>query len=113
MSAAGHIGEDTERGSGSHSVFPPYRITWHGLFSQAWLPTGVRPSLEFDHIFDGPVGDVYAASKRQNLRNRPGKYYFWLARNLDTEMLADGVHTILVFAFDIRGNETSRSAPSL
>ena len=97
------------RGQWSHSVFPPYRITWHGLFSEAWLPTGVRLSLEFDHLFDGPVGDVYAAGTRQNLRNRPGKYYFWLARNLDTEMLADGVHTITVSAFDVRGNETSRS----
>jgi hypothetical protein len=95
------------RGAWSGAVMPPYRVTWTGLFSGPWFPSGVRPSLEFARLFDGPVGDVYAPGTRQNLRNTRGKYFFWLARNLDTRELDDGPHTISVSASDIRGNATS------
>lgn len=93
-------------GPWSGAVLPPFRIVWGGLFSGMWLPAAMRPSIEFDRLFDVPVSDVYAWGTRQNLRNRPGTYYFWLARNLDTRLLSDGVHTIQVSVSDIRGNET-------
>jgi hypothetical protein len=88
---------------------PPFRVAWGGLFSGIWLPAAVRPSIEFDNLFDVPLGDVYAWGTRQNLRHRPGTYYFWLARDLDTQMLADGEHTIHVSVSDVRGNEATRA----
>jgi hypothetical protein len=97
------------RGPWSGAVLPPYRVSWEGLFSGPWLPVAVRPSLELAHLFEGPVGDVYAPGTRQNLPNAPGKYFFWLARNLDTTSLPDGPHTITVSVSDIRGNEASTS----
>jgi hypothetical protein len=97
------------RGAWSGAVMPPYRITWSGLFSGTWVPPGVRPSLELARLFEGPVGDVYAPGTRQNRRNTRGKYFFWLARNLDTRELDDGPHTISVTASDIRGNTASTS----
>jgi hypothetical protein len=95
------------RGAWSATVLPPYRITWEGLFSSQWLPPGVRPSLELAHLFEVPVGDVYAAGTRQNRRHAPGQYFFWLARDLNTRILEDGPHTITVSVFDIRGNAAS------
>jgi len=95
------------RGAWSGAVLPPYRVSWGGLFSGPWVPAAVRPSLELGHLFEGPVDDVYAPGTRQNLPNAPGKYFFWLARNLDTTSLADGPHTFSVSVADIRGNETS------
>jgi hypothetical protein len=97
------------RGPWHDTVLPPYRVTWNGLFPGPWRPPGVRPSLESDHLWAGPVGDVYAPGTRQNLKNRPGTYFYWLARNLDTTTLADGPHTISVAVFDIRGNEATSS----
>jgi peptidase M23-like protein len=96
-------------GAWSGAVLPPYRVSWTGLYSGPWFPAAVRPSLELAHLFEGPVDDVYAPGTRQNLPNVPGKYYFWLARDLDTTGLADGVHTISVAVSDIRGNEASTS----
>jgi hypothetical protein len=95
------------RGPWSDAVLPPFRVAWGGLFSGSWLPAGVRPSVEFDRIFDVPLSDVYAWGTRQNLRYRPGTYYFWLARKLDTRMLTDGVHTIRVSVSDVRRNEAT------
>lgn len=97
------------RGAWSGTALPPYRISCAGLFTGPWIPGGVSPELEFSHLFDGPLGDVYAPGTRQNRPNTPGKYFFWLARNLDTTSLADGLHTIGVSVSDIRGNETSTS----
>lgn len=97
------------RGAWSGAVLPPYRVSWGGLFAGPWLPDGVRPALDFAQLFEGPVGDVYAPGTRQNLPNAPGKYFFWLARDLDTTSLADGPHTISVSVSDIRGNQTSTS----
>jgi hypothetical protein len=97
------------RGAWSGAVLPPYRVSWAGLFSGSWFPLAVHPSLELDHLFDGPVNGVYAPGTRQNLPNAPGKYYFWLARNLDTTTLDDGPYTISVSVSDIRGNEASAS----
>lgn len=94
-------------GAWSGAVLPPYRVSWTGLYSGPWFPAAVTPSLELAHLFEGPVGDVYAPGTRQNLPNVPGKYYFWLARDLDTTGLADGPHTISVTVSDIRGNEAS------
>jgi len=96
-------------GAWSGAVMPPYRITWGGLFSSPWVPAGVRSSLEFARLLEGPVGDVYAPGTRQNRRNTRGKYFFWLARDLDTRVLDDGPHTISVSASDIRGNTASTS----
>jgi len=96
------------RGAWSGSVLPPYRITWGGIFTQGWLPLHARTSIGFDHHWEGPLGDVYAAGTHQNLANRPGTYYFWLARKVDTTLLGNGLHTIWVTAADIRGNETTR-----
>lgn len=97
------------RGAWSGVVLPPYRITWGGLFPGSWVPAAVRPTLELAHLFQGQLDDVYAPGTRQNLPGVPGKYFFWLARNLDTTSIADGPHTISVSASDIRGNETSTS----
>jgi hypothetical protein len=97
------------RGTWSGTLLPPHRVTWGGLFTGPWLPAGVSPELELSHLLEGPVGDVYAPGTRQNRPNTPGKYFFWLARNLDTTSLADGLHTITVSVSDIRGNETSTS----
>ncbi|HXE94135.1 MAG TPA: M23 family metallopeptidase [Gaiellaceae bacterium] len=96
-------------GPWSGAVLPPFRVTWGGLFSGFWLPAAVRPSIEFDHLFDVPLGDVYAWGTRQNLRHRPATYYFWLARDLDTRTLADGEHTIHVSVSDVRGNRATRA----
>ena len=95
------------RGAWSGAVLPPYRITWGGLFSGQWLPEAVHSSFAFVHLFEGPVGEVYAPGTRQNLRHEPGKYFFWLARDLDTGLLANGLHTISVSVADIRGNAAS------
>jgi hypothetical protein len=94
-------------GAWSGAILPPYRVSWSGLFSGPWFPAGVRPSLELAHLFEGPVDDVYAPGTRQNLPNTPGRYFFWLARDLDTTSLPDGPYTISVSVSDIRGNETS------
>ena len=97
------------RGPWSGAVLPPFRVTWGGLFPGSWLPSAVRPPVEFDRFFDVPLGNVYAWGTRQNLPDRPGTYYFWLARNLDTRVLTDGVHTIWVSVFDVRRNHATSS----
>jgi hypothetical protein len=94
-------------GAWSGSVLPPYRVSWGGLFSGAWLPPGFRPAVALDELFHVPVGEVYAPGTRQNRRNVPGKYFFWLARDLDTNLLPDGPNTISVTVSDIRGNTAS------
>jgi murein DD-endopeptidase MepM/ murein hydrolase activator NlpD len=88
------------------AVLPPFRIAWSGLSSGSWLPAAARPPLAFDEFLRVPLGDVYAPGTMQNLRNRPGSYFFWLARDLDTRILTDGVYTIHVSVSDIRNNET-------
>lgn len=95
------------QGAWSGAVLPPFRVSWGGLFAGPWFPAAIRPSLELAHLFEGPVDDVYAPGTRQNLPNVRGKYFFWLARDLDTTSLADAPHTISVSVSDIRGNETS------
>jgi hypothetical protein len=94
------------RGQWRDDVLPPFRVAWTGLSSGSWLPAAARPSLDFNRLLRVPVGDVYAPGTRQNLRDRPGTYFFWLARDLDTRILPDGVYTIRVYASDIRHNET-------
>lgn len=94
-------------GAWSGAVQPPVRITWGGLFSNEWLPLEAKEMIDFDHLWQGPLQDVYAPGTRQNLPNRPGTYYFWLARGLNTTLLADGPHTVWVTASDVRGNETT------
>lgn len=94
-------------GPWSGSVQPPFRITWGGLFSHGWQPLRATETIDFDRFWQGPLGDVYAPGTRQNLANRPGAYYFWLARSLDTTLLSDGPHTVWVTASDIRGNEVT------
>jgi hypothetical protein len=96
-------------GDWANEVQPPFRLSWGGLYSHGWQPLHAREAVEFDHLWQGPLEDVYAPGTRQNLPGRPGTYYFWLARNLDTTLLGNGVHTVWVTAWDIRGNEkTSR-----
>ena len=95
------------RGAWRDAVLPPFRVAWGGLSSGSWLPAAVRPPIAFDRFPEVPLGAVYAWGTRQNLRHRPGTYYFWLARNLDTRMLTDGVHTIWVSVFDLRRNKAT------
>jgi Peptidase family M23 len=97
------------RGPWSGTLLPPYRVSWSGLFTGPWIPAGVSPDLELSHLLEGPVDDVYTPGTRQNRPNTPGKYFFWLARDLDTTGLPDGLHTVTVSVSDIRGNETSTS----
>jgi hypothetical protein len=39
--------------------------------------------------------------------NAPGDYRYWLAHRVDTTLLDDGAHTIVVTANDVRGNTTT------
>jgi murein DD-endopeptidase MepM/ murein hydrolase activator NlpD len=93
----------------SDVVLSPARITWSGLFGDGWRPLAFHAySVKFTHLLSIPLEDVYAPGTRQNAPNLPGDYRYWLARNLDTDVLGDGPHTISVTATDIRGN--SRTA---
>ncbi|HZR94659.1 MAG TPA: M23 family metallopeptidase [Gaiellaceae bacterium] len=49
-------------------------------------------------------GYVYAPGTYQNKANRPGKYLFWIAHDLDTTTLPNGRYTIEVLAADTRWN---------
>lgn len=50
---------------------------------------------------------VYAPSTRQNHAGRPGRFVFWLARDLDTSALPNGSYRLEVQAEDARGNRGS------
>jgi len=60
-------------------------------FRTTWLPPPA---------YDG----VYAPGTTQNHPGEPGRYVFWLTRDLDTATLADGAYRIEVAAEDTRGN---------
>jgi len=94
-------------GAWSGAVVSPARITWSGLFAGPWLPLSYRAeAVDFSRLPDRPVRSVYAPGTRQNEAGTPGAYRFWLVRNLDTSLLADGPKAIRVVAADIRGNRT-------
>lgn len=97
----------------SGAVLAPTRITWGGLFPYAeWRPPTLRTqTLDFRRFALGSVRQVYAPGTRQNQRNWPGDYRFWLARSVDTTLLADGVHTVTVTAIDARANVAARTIP--
>lgn len=86
------------------TVLPPVRIVWGGLFDGPWVPACVHEDVYLRHFSGLPLGDVYAPGTLQNRPDRPGHYYFWLARHLDTHLLEDGAHMIWVSVYDARGN---------
>ena len=92
-------------------VLAPSRISWGGLFGpEAWRPVGFAPRIvDFAQFEVSGVRNVYAPGTRQNQRNWQGDYRFRLARNVDTNLLGDGEHSITVTATDVRGNSTTRA----
>jgi hypothetical protein len=52
---------------------------------------------------------IYAPGTYQNKPNRPGKYLFFVAHDLDTTTLANGRYTVQVLASDTRWNLGSNS----
>jgi len=93
----------------SGAVVTPARVSWSGLFAGSWLPLAYKADVvDFTRFPKRRAQDVYAPGTYQNEPGEPGIYRFWLVRNLDTSMLADGLKTIRVTASDIRGNATTR-----
>jgi hypothetical protein len=92
----------------SDVVLSPARITWTGLFGGTWVPLAYRTqSVQFINMLTIPLTDVYAPGTIMNGPNAPGDYRYWLAHRVDTRLLDDGVHTIVVRANDVRGNATT------
>ena len=92
----------------SDVVLSPARITWSGLFAGAWLPLAYHAqSVAFISLLTIPLTDVYAPGTIMNGPNTLGDYRYWLAHNVDTNLLADGRHTIVVTASDVRDNTTT------
>ena len=88
----------------SGTVLPPARVVWGGVFEGSWLPACVHEDVSLNHFAGLSLNDVYAPGTLQNRPDRPGHYYFWLARHLDTHELEDGSHMIWVSVYDARGN---------
>jgi hypothetical protein len=66
-------------------------------------------AIDFNHHYTVPLTSVYAPGTIQNGPNQMGVYNFWLARNLDTIQLTNGVYRLMVSASDIRGNRSVRT----
>jgi hypothetical protein len=96
-------------GGWSGVVLSPERISWRGLFDGSWLPLGFRRlGVDFSAFQTEALDDVYAFGTRQNAENSPGVFRYWLARGLDTDLLADGPHAITISASDVRDNTTTQ-----
>ncbi len=92
----------------SDVVLSPARITWTGLFGGSWLPPAYHTqSVDFINLLRIPLTDVYAPGTIMNGPNAPGAYRYWLARKVDSNLLGDGPHTIVVTASDVRANTTT------
>jgi murein DD-endopeptidase MepM/ murein hydrolase activator NlpD len=92
----------------SDVVVSPARISWTGLFGGAWVPLAYHAqSVDFISLLTIPLTDVYAPGTIMNGPNTPGDYRYWLAHNVNTTLLADGRHTIVVTASDVRDNTTT------
>lgn len=62
------------------------------------------PELGASLLPDGLYDLVYAPGTYQNKPNRPGRYVFWLDRELDTTRLAPGSYEVEVEARDLAGH---------
>jgi hypothetical protein len=72
---------------------------WHTVVD--FRTTLLRPEL---------FTTIYAPGTTQNRANHPGRYRFWLTRNWDTRVLADGLYRIEVAVYDTQANSGHASA---
>jgi peptidase M23-like protein len=85
-----------------------WRITQDGATVVAW-----RTAIDFRlHILPSSLfGSVFAPATLQNRASSPGRYVFYLARDVDTTRFPNGVYTLEVLAGDTRGNTTTVRLP--
>jgi len=82
-----------------------------------WLLSGPEGVAESDLLADFEVGLppnslytwIYAPGSYQNKADRPGRYLFWIAHDLDTTALPDGRYELTVFAENTRRRIGSRT----
>lgn len=88
-------------------------IIWWRL-SRDGVPLGQwNVSVDFHYALmpASLYGLVYAPGTYQNKANRPGKYLFWIAHDLDTTTLPNGRYSVDVLAADTRWNLGTNSVP--
>ena len=81
-----------------------WRLVRGGEELEYWRTTAdLGVSLLPERLYDL----VYAPGTYQNRANRPGRYVFWLDRELDTRRLEPGTYEVEVQASDAAGNRGS------
>jgi murein DD-endopeptidase MepM/ murein hydrolase activator NlpD len=95
---------------------PPWQVArltpafiWWKLFRGDVPETGWTLAVDFDFALmpQGAYQWTYAPGSYQNKPNRPGRYLFWITRELDTRTLPDGRYRLVVLAEDTRFNAGS------
>jgi hypothetical protein len=81
-------------------------IVWWRLDRAGFPITGWNLAVDFHFTLmpSSIYNWIYAPGSWQNKANRPGRYVFWVAHDIDTAELGDGAYTFEVRAADTRGN---------
>jgi len=83
----------------------PALVRWRLLRgSVETLPWRVAADFRTTWLPPTAYSQVYAPETTQNHPGQPGRFVFWLARDLDTTALANGAYRLEVAAQDTRGN---------
>ncbi len=92
----------------AESRVTPALIRWRLIGATPW-----RTAADFRHYLlpQFLFSNVYTSETRQNRANRPGQYYFYLVRGLDTRDLPNGYYRLEVRASDTRGNAATSVLP--
>ena len=92
----------------SHSRVTPALIRWRLVGVTTW-----KTAVDFrrDLLPQWLYSNVYTPETRQNRAGRPGQYFFYLLRGLDTRDLRNGYYQLEVRASDTRGNAATSVLP--
>jgi hypothetical protein len=88
----------------------PALVRWRLLRDgvEVW-PWRVAADFRTDWLPPTSYDDVYAPGTTQNHAGEPGRFVFWLTRDLDTAALGNGEYRLEVAAEDTRGNTGTTS----
>lgn len=76
---------------------------------EAVIPWRIVADFRTNWLRKDEYHEIYAPGTLQNRPNAPGRYIFWLARNLDLRTLAEGTYELQVLATDTRNNAARRT----